>query len=296
MIRPRKFRTKDARRRERVRVVLRAGAMFVGIFLFLGVGVYILHQPFLRISGVTFSTDGSLPETELTKAVQDMLSGSIFGILPKDFVFFVSKKTIEENLRVDFPRIADITVVREGFTQLAVAIHERTPSALWCGDVVPVFTQDTLSAKEYVTQEQGSCYLVDAGGYLYDHAPVYSDDSFIRYYGSLAHADPIGQVMFAGAEFTEWQGFANLLRESDKPIHAILFVDERDVELYLEHNLRIIVPRTQAKEVTRDRLVATLNSGKVDMTRPIEYIDARFGAKVFVKYVTMENSVPATEE
>jgi cell division septal protein FtsQ len=292
MIGGRKFRTEQARRRERVRVALRS-SLFVLAFILLGAGfVYGIHRPALRIAHVYVTTGGSLDPDMVSASVLSSLEGSRLLFIPKNSSVFLSTDTLEASLREQYPRIKDVSVRRGGTQAVSIAIAERDPAALWCGDVVPpVAYTYGVQAEDEQEEVWGECYLVDGGAYVYARAPVYTGNVFPRYYGSLSRAEPVDQHMTDPEEFSRWQGLFTSFKDEGRELKALLFVDERDVELYITGGLRVLVLRQEDPSLVVRRLAAALSSLSPE-GGVIEYVDMRFGNKVYVKRVG-EESAPA---
>jgi len=281
----RKFRTQQARKRERIRVALKSTAILIGTVLFGALLVYATHLDFLRFKLMTIDTDGVIEQNTLASALSSTVEGKFYGLVPKDTVFRLSHQNIEQSLLEQFPRIESIDFVRSGLYDLYATAHERTPAALWCGDVVPTIAYLKMSEIEDVSDSVwGTCYLLDKNGYIYARAPQYSGNVLPRYYGSLEKAEPIAQQYLQEEDFVRWQRFNDMLTENNLPAHAILFVDEHDAEVYLVNGLKLLVPRDEDVEVVVRRLFSLLDSGSVDTEKEVEYVDLRFGNKAFVKY------------
>jgi cell division septal protein FtsQ len=280
-----KFRTEEARKRERIRVGLRFAFISLSTFSVLVLIFFACHQDFLRIKNTYVQTDGVLTELEVASVIQSEIDGTFFGVFPKDSALLPQTDILEKKIYTEFPRVSQAVVRRAGMHTLSATIVERVPEALWCGDVVPTVAYKEISDEERVKEELwGTCYLVDKGGYIYAKAPIYSGNVFPRYYGSLKSGEPIAQQFVPESEFSAWQKFYASLARNDIFPQALLFVDERDVEVYLSNGLRILVPREEGPDVTYTRLLALLESDSLDVSREIEYVDFRFGTKVFVKY------------
>ncbi len=285
MIAKRKFRTEQARKRERVRVALKSGAMLVGVALFCALMVYVIHLDVFRLTELTIETDGIIGQDMLTNSLAESVTGTFFGVVPHDTVFRFSHKNLKASLIEAFPRIEDVAITRTDFYNLHVAVHERTPAALWCGDVVPPIAYVKLSDLDDTSDNLwGTCYLVDKTGYIYARAPQYSGTVLPRYYGSLTKAEPIAQQYIDTENFTRWQYFNKILNDNNLPAHAMLFVDEHDVEVYLTNGYKLLIPREEDVEVISRRLFALLGSDSIDAEKDVEYIDLRFGNKAFVRY------------
>jgi cell division septal protein FtsQ len=280
-----KFRTEEARRRARIRLALKISFLSFGAVLFLGCVTFVCHHDLLRIKQIFVQTDGSLSNDELAATIKNELQGTYFGFLPKDSVFLNKIKSLETALHTQHPRIAKTNVQRAGFSTIHATVEERTPSALWCGDVVPPIAYEKTTEDMRTTEELwGNCYLIDKTGFIYANAPFFSGNMFPRYYGSLNTAEPIAQQYMPTDQFEAWQNFYTSLTHKDSVPQALLFVDERDIELYLTNGLRVLIPRDQTPEVILERLITLLESDTIDKDKKVNYIDLRFGNKVYVKY------------
>ncbi len=297
MIGSRKFRTRQARLRERKRLVVSVTLWTLGgalLLVLLGVAA---HQPFARIARVDVMTDGALTPAVLSAKVLQMIGGTFAGLVPRDSVVLVSPVAIARSLERAFPRIKSVSVGREGLTALAVRVTERVPKALWCGDVVPpiAYTATDPAERAVADSSWGTCYLMDEAGYIYARAPGMSGDVLPRYYGPLEKGEPIGQAFIAATEFVNWQQFYGELATDKLGAHAVLLVDDREAEIYLVNGLRLLVARHEDKETLRAQLDALLASDVIDLSRPVEYVDMRFGDKAYVKYAdTPGNEDPYT--
>lgn len=293
MIAPRKFRTKQAQKRENIRVALKTTAMLLGVVLLFGSIGYVSRLDKFRIQNIYVDTTGVLEQTAIANVIEAELDTSYFGLWPKDSIIILGHhKDIAEKLRREFPRIKDIIINRSGLFALNADIVEREPKALWCGDVVPPIAQEQTSDEMRITDNLwGTCYLMDEAGYIYAKAPAYSGNVFPRYYGSLQNAEPIDQYYIPTEEFLRWQDFYAKISFEETVPQAILFADERDAELYLSNGLCILLPRNEEMELLERRLKALFESEEVDTEREIEYIDLRFGSKAFIKYIDEEEEI-----
>lgn len=285
MISRRKFRTKEARIRERKRKCIRFG-LYVICFLFLvGCVTYASNNENFRIQEIYIITNGVIEKTEFTSLVEAELKGSIFGVWPKDSAFIIRHENIKNAIEQQFPRVESVNMKRTGFFGLSITIKEKSPVALWCGDLVPLIAY-AETRKEERSQDElwGKCYLLDKNGYIYARAPLFSGDVFPRYYGALEQAEPIGQQYIPRENFLVWQDLYVSLHEQEIQPQALLFVDEIDVELYLVNGIKILIPRDEDMEVLKRRLFSLLDSDAIDESKEVEYVDLRFGKKVFIKY------------
>lgn len=280
-----KFRTTGARRKERVRVIVKT---LLGVFLFLALcsGIFFgMRHHAIRVQTIRIVSDGALDPVLLEAEAKRVIAGTYAWLIPKDIGIIVNTETIEKRLQEAFPRINEVRMVRNGFREITGEVRERTPRALWCGDIVPPSgIQGNQVESEERTDMQGECFMVDGGGYVYDRAPTYSDNAFVRFYASLDRAEPTGQYIVDSHIFANLLSFLHRLDDSGYVVQSVLFVDERDVELYLTDGMRILIQNPIDTEILYANLVALLSSDAIDRSRTVTYVDMRFGTRVYVKY------------
>ena len=285
MIGARKFRTKQARMRERRRIVIRITILLVLLLSLIGGSLYALTWEGFRIQDVVVSTNGALSPQEVTELAMSHIHGSSLLFVPRTSIFLLDTKGLQSTILDTFPRIDSIQVRRTSITSAVIQIRERASEALWCGDVVPPIAYARSSARVTSAEEAwGTCYLLDHSGYIYARAPVYTGSQYPRYYGSLEKAQPVGQHFIDTGEFLTLQHFFDVLEKKQLEPVALLLLDERDMEVYLGNGLRIIAARDHAPEALTNRIHASLEAEVFDLSRRIDYVDFRFGSKVFVKY------------
>lgn len=283
MIGARKFRTTAARKRERVRLVLVSVLWVIVVSTVLGGLWYVVHGPFLRIREVTISPETIVGFEAVRAAAGEDLAGSYLHVLPRDSILLPQAKRLSALLMVQFPYIRTVTVRRGTFHSLALTLEERTPDGLWCGDVVPPVATQHAGAGAPGEESWGACYFLDADAFMYARAPTFTGNVLPRFYGSLTHAEPIGQTYVDPPTYRAWRALYDRLHGADHTPDAILFVDERDAELYIG-GARILVARDGDLNELWQHLEALLTGDIVDRTRPVAYIDLRTNAKAFVRY------------
>ncbi len=286
MIINRKFRTKKAQEKERKRLIIKSIIITIIVIIVFTLFSYVVNLKSLKIYDIKISTNGILEEEVIKNAIDSDIDNKYFWILPKRTILRFRYNSLENKLKNDFPRIKTISIKRKNISSLFIKIEEREPKALWCGDIVPpIANQETSEEMRKTESLWGTCYLIDKTAFIYAKAPVFSGNVFPRYYGSLEHSEPIGQKYLPTKEYTEWQNFYSELEKNKLPPQALLFVDEKDVELYVSNGLKILIPRNEDKEKIKKRISAVLNSGNVKKNDDIEYVDLRFGNKAFIKYL-----------
>ncbi len=247
-------------------------------------GIWTTHLKMLRWETVVVRATGAIDAQEVTHFFDTLHTSTYFGIVPKDTILYIPRTALREELMAHFLRVYDVRIVREGAV-LLVALTERTPSALWCGDVVP--TQETAQEASGIhTSGYGTCYVADAEGFLYlkeEELDSASRASLPHYYSSLSKAEPLGQYFVPTKDFLQLQKLYQTFQQTGQhTLWAILVDDERDIELYLSSHMRILASRSDTPENILKRTNALYSAGVLSDTATSTYIDMRFGDKVYI--------------
>ena len=108
-----------------------------------------------------------LKESDILKIINEDISGKYFWLYSKSDILIYPKSKIEKDLLKSFSQIKDLKIKFKDFRSLRIEIAERKPSALWCDDL----------AGEH-------CYFIDESAYLYDEAPIFSNNTYFKYSSS----------------------------------------------------------------------------------------------------------------
>ncbi|HEY4502268.1 MAG TPA: hypothetical protein VJH21_00340 [Candidatus Paceibacterota bacterium] len=272
LFRPKTLKTgKLARRKRRVFLFKLLGALFL-LGLLLSVIIYALHRPELLIKQITVSGTSSLQSEEIKQFVEDRISGEYVYLIPRASVFFYPKHSLQEELLSSFKPMRTVSFTQETLGSLLVSIEEREPSALWCGE----------NRLDDVTPE---CYFLDEDGFIYINAPIFSDNVYIRFYGPLKNGYPIGQLFLEPSVYRSLTLFILSLKEEDILVADFAVLDSDDFELYLKNGIQILFGRNQELSTVFDNIRAVFLSDEfkeMDFST-VDYIDLRFGNKVFYK-------------
>jgi hypothetical protein len=261
----------------------------VMVFLVLIVGAvagsaYGLSRPEIFIKDISVHGTSVLTEDEIRGVAEQVLSGTYFFIFPKRNVVFFPRRDIEASVRSAYERVSDIDVSRDGMQGISIAVTERKPYATWCTKMVSVPLEDGSMADDMPTALE-TCYFLDDGGYVFAEAPRFSGDVYFRYYGLLEEHNPIGSQYMSESRFRELSFFLTAAKKFG--VGGVSFTTtSNDVELRTKEGMVLrfggdddftsvlnILESVLTSEVFKDRDYAT-----------VEYIDLRFGDRVFYQF------------
>ncbi len=224
--------------------------------------------------------------TDVQSIANKELSGKYWRLFSRSNIFIYPHSRIYDNLLVLFPRIEKLTITRENWNTLHIDIAERAGSYLYCGESVP----------EVESNIGENCYFVNSDGYIFDKAPYFSGNIYLKYYAPIPNISTDGPL---GLQMIEPERFHTLVRFVDginalgfKPTYFVMSKD--DNRLYLNHNTgdtnpNILFKDTNNLETILENLSLSMN--KIEFANEIKskyttllYIDLRFDNKVVYKF------------
>ena len=257
---------------------------FVAIFIGL---IYISRISKLNISQIEISGNNVIDTEAIKELVNSNLTGKYFWVFPKtNFVIFPKNKIINE-LATKFKRLKNISIEtdRKNPQILDVTVSEREAKYTWCG-----------AEKSLVEDSSEKCYFLDDGGYVFDVAPYFSNEVYFKFYGVAKEGsdDPSG-AYFSQNIFSKLVLFKEAV--GNIGLKPSAFVLENSGGIYmtifpknsLNENPKIILTTDLDFEKAARNLQKALDTDplKTDFEKKyasLQYIDLRFGNKVYYKF------------
>lgn len=250
-----------------------------------------------RINITQFKISGN--EVVSSESVQDevteIMSGNYLKLFSKSNFLIYPKQDIEETLLTIFPRFNEVDLNVDNFNILKIDVVERNPYVLFCEK--GLFENEKISSINVISEETDEsiaeetvklkerCLFVDNTGFVFDKAPNFPKEIFFKYYVGMAGEESLGKFAFEGEKFKELDSFIQFLNGLGLSPYK-LEIEKENYEIYFAENSRLIFEIDQdIKEVTTN-LQSVLNMEDFEEEGSlwnIEYIDLRFGNKVFYK-------------
>jgi hypothetical protein len=276
----------ELKRRRRKAILYKFLLYFFGVvvvFILLGFLSCIKN---LNISDVEISGNSVLETEALQNVVKEQIAGKYLWLFPKTNILFYPQNKIKNELQNKFKRIKDITLSIKKNNTLEVSLTERTAAYTWCGATLPLLRGGVGEGFE-------QCYFMDRGGYIFDEAPFFSGEVYFKFYGS---ADGQGSY-FLKKDFERLIYVKDILLSLNlKPV-AVYVARAGDVEFFLSKGTasastigpKIIFKLEADFQNATENLQAALNteplkSKIINKYSSLQYIDLRFGNKVYDKF------------
>lgn len=248
----------------------RSGVL-VGLVTLLGGAIYLVRAPFLRITEVRVAGAHAVSASAIEAVVREELSGNEWLVVPRDNLFFVSANRIRERVAREFSMVAETAVNREFPRRLGITVSERDLWGVAC-DTLP---RDGTS---------GRCFYLDRNGATYEEVSGVS--------GWLLPVISLGRAVSEGAGAVS----PGLITLFDRSRDALGVIPERPLSMAVATatpgDVRLRVARGWEIWVSSDRepaewtnVLKTLLEKEIgEREDRLDYVDLRFGNKVFYKF------------
>jgi cell division septal protein FtsQ len=239
---------------------------------------YVSRLPSLTIEKVTVSGGETISHDLVRTLVWSDLEGEYFRFIPKRFSWLYPRSTITDTLR-KIARIKEPKVSLSSWTELTVTFSEYVPDALWCGE----FDEE--------------CVFLDASGFGFARAPSLTGGSFLR----LGKVDvtPVANVQaFNPINYQKLKSLVSLLSEQGWFVASLEVDAVNDAYLFLNQGGELKVALSDEPEQIVENLFTVLSASEFANIGPgeFDYIDLRFGNKVFVNELESEFELATSTE
>ncbi len=258
------------RARPRRRIVILTAAS-IGVILAVAGIVYVLRLPPLQIKELEFYGLRPLEEHLLQERVLAGLAGAYAYFVPHSFYYAVDSEALARRLREEFPRLENVQIAKEFPDKLILTATERSFWGIFCA-----------SPQSSSTPQ---CVYIDPSGFAYDDAPEMEGSLILDIYSDGGEA-VIGKPAVDTATMELFQFLAEKTAES-----AGAAITGYELRTRVPSEIRVKV--ADGFTVIFDRNADFTNSFRVlkrvlddeikEKRGQLDYIDLRFGNKVFYK-------------
>ncbi len=255
-------------RKRKLSRIKKFGAYFVFILFFLSLANLGLTNQKVRINNIEISGNSTVLTDKIMEIVENSLNVKYLWIIPTDNIILLRRSEIKNHILNNFKKINSVDISIHGINKIEITVTEREVKYLWCKGT-PISQKD--------------CYFMDTEGFVFERAPVFSEDAFTEYFGLILDENPIGQTYLIN-KFKDITGlFSAFEKMSFQPINFNT-VNEHEYEIYIVGGGRILINDKKSFESSLTNLQALVDNkyikNDVESLKKIKYIDLRFGNKV----------------
>jgi cell division septal protein FtsQ len=251
----------------------------VGVILLLVGTWYGTRVDALTIRTVTSHDGPTIDAAAIKRTATKHLEGSYFHLIPRRFAWLYPEETLKQALEMQ-ERIKTVTLHVESGTELQIDFTEYIPIALWCGK-----------------QETDACLFIDNTGYAFTKAPQLQGGSFTRYV-TPEQAPVIKRVLADPSLLADADWFLEQMETVLQLYPERIYVyDDGRITYQLSNDATIMISNRHDLVSTFRYLETLLQSDEYAelQTEEFQYIDLRFGNKLFVNR-TMATSTASSSE
>lgn len=254
-------------------------------------GLYVLlHLSAVQVASIEIRGTETLSENNIQSRLESLIAGDRWHLVPRHNIFFISTVSLENKLKQSVPTIAEVHIKKVFPRSLDVTIHERELWAIYCAGeyVVPSLGTSTSPSEVPTTDNFSNCYTLDRDGVLYQPAPAVEGSLLLQVRSDefsssddllgVKSLDPglIVNLALLADEAREILGFGAVAFELHKN-------SPKDVWLETPEHFRIVLTRDSDYREALETVKTVLDNQIRDRRNLLEYIDARFGTRVYYK-------------
>jgi len=239
---------------------------FIFVLLISGI-IYLLQIPQVQISEVKISGNSFVSTEEIQNKVDKELNSKILWFIPKSNILFFSKNKVRNAIKEN-PAIIDVSIHKDYFKTARVEVIEQEKEAIYCDSI-----------------ERIRCYYVNKDGFIYAVIQdfIVPEQEIILY--READQKMIGDVVYEKDLHTSIMTFIKSSVRYGILIPRVQLKTDDVLEFYTEQGVILRASRYDDFEKDFTNFIALFEQDVLDkdMLSEIEYIDLRFGNKVFYK-------------
>src|SRR3989338_2109469 len=269
------------RQKRRVIFIIRIFIVSAIVLGFFGGLRWFFNYPPLVINTIFVSGADTSDEKDIRSLVETELRGRYLGLFSKAHFILYPRRRLERAIYLSFPKFQSVELTRSGFSALSVFVRERETRGIWCSEI-----KDNL--------ENSSCFLIDREGLIFDSLPKLSEDKknfLVKFFGAIsAPLTPIGQHYLSPEYFVKLIKFLGLLPKVGITPQELFRLGDGDMRISTLEGPIIFFKDSDELTIVFENLGAFLSADLdrkdekiVPMANDFEYIDLRFGNKIFYK-------------
>lgn len=258
---------KKYKKRSKVLMIL----AFVICILFIIVSWWITNRSPLVLQGIDISGTEMIASDEVRVRAESILTEP-FLVWSRNNALLAPRAEIERALEDDFTWIKHVDVEVRGISRLGIAIEEYGAIYALC-DIT----------------DHARCFLSDDDGYIFTSSTdIQAAQSHIVFFEPITE-DPVGTHIIPRDEFAALTDFIQGLKDADIVVDHILIQEQGEARVVLNSGTEVIIDRRGNLDNMLGHLLLLLaQQTQIHKTRDAflqstEYIDVRYGNKVFYK-------------
>ncbi len=283
-------------------------ASLISLFVY---SAYVFQKDNLIIDKVVISGNKVLGSKELFGVVSEEMSGFYFYLFPKSNLFIYPKNKIKEKILSEYLRAEDVTINFLELKKIALIIKEREPAYVWCPHAECFYLDYNGFSFDIVKEKETSLLKIfgedtvsilkkdnKLGKRMMDGDKLKKISMFISQAEGIIRENINKEYKISHIEVTPENNFSLYISDSDKNNWVIKFTTRKEGVLNdsLASAQNSILKSEEDMGDFESRLVRVLRNMSITFKTDtfidnlkksggvIEYVDLRYGKKVFYKF------------
>lgn len=250
-----------------------------------GLGI-IFRLSYWQVKDIQITGLDTLGAEELRRAIFEFLKGDYALFIPRRVIFFLDSEGLSRRLLKESPKLAEVKVVTHLPDKLHIIVAERKLFGIFCNDL----REEESHENQDVTRQDGGkspsrCAYIDRKGVAYEDAPV-STGTLIRKIRSDRPDFIVQSQLLDESHIRKMESLASELKQGvgEDVVGFELFSKiPQEIRMVTSSGFKIWW-KLDGDFLQALRILKTVLDEEVKGQRPrLEYVDLRFGNKVFYK-------------
>jgi len=229
--------------------------------------VYWMRDPVFNVSKIEILKNHFSKTEKIQASVISALDGNMFLFIPKTNALILPRSETEKKIKEEYPEIESVDINLKGLNDIEVEISEYEPKLIW-------------------SNKNGDKYFVNKEGKTFLKEPVlHSYDNLIKIETNQEVSD-LGVSVIDPNFLSNLDTFVNKLKEIDVVVDRVVHSGEDVYYLNVKKSFKILISSQDDLSLSFENIQTILEGGALDKEKLnlIDYIDLRFGNKVFYKF------------
>lgn len=276
----RKFKSKEIIKKRRKLFLKRIYLSFFSFLLIVLVFSFLSFWENINFKNIEVIGEEEISEKEVLTVIEKHLEGKYIYLFSKKNIFIYPKEKIISELKNEFLKIDKLSIYRKDWTTLVVDFTERKPFALYC--------QNEEIENDGILDKKENCFLMDKDGFIYDEALNFTKNVYFKYEEekNLGKEKILASVFLENEKefFEKINLFVRFLKDINVDVYHLYIKGNDDCKLFFNNNAYLMFDKKQDLNFLLENLKTVLISLGDLEGKEFDYIDLRFGNKIYYKF------------
>lgn len=251
-----------------------------GILISISVICIVFFSGIFSIKNIEINSPSVESEAIINQHLDSALDSKILKIFPQNTLFF-SFGDIKSEILKNNPHILDIRISHILPNSIKITVVERDIVGIWCSQ----------------TKE---CFYYGNYGVIFRKAPTGSQGFLISFVTDERHEDfYLGKTVLTQKDIKDIEILYLALQKSIGAPSHLKIINENEIQAFFQDGWRAIYSRQDQFVRQTENLSIVLDEYIKNKEKPLDYVDLRYGNKVFYRHIDLEepeSEIPNLED